>query len=144
MTCDDLAFGALGFLGAGAIYLFAPGLAGAQAPGGVVVSGHLTKAEAHDFTRKQLPPQAPELLLKDERADFFHTSWIHVQQARRCDRQDTSTVTCRYKLRLRPDRAHRKAHWFPIRCNGSLKVVSLSNGGLGGDLGNYRCVTKLP
>lgn len=122
-----------------------PAAALAQDPGGGhVVGGHLTKRDARAFIKRQLPGEAPALLLKDERAGFFSTQTLHVQAARRCDRRSTSEVSCRYRVRLRPDAPHRKRNWWPIRCAGSVLVAHLRGGALGGDLGDYVCRTVQP
>jgi hypothetical protein len=106
-----------------------------------VVQGLLTRKEARTSVLRALPSQAPELLLKDERAEFFKTSSISVDRMRRIDR---SQIRVHYKLTMRPDTAHRKAHWFPIRCRGWVLIAKLTTGKLGGDIKNYKCVTVLP
>lgn len=120
--------------------------ASAQDPSGNghVVSGPLSKKDAHDFIKRQLPDEAPRLLLKDDRADFYSTASVHVQRPRLCDRLSRSLVNCTFRVRLRPDKAHRKANWWPIKCRGENLVARLDNGGLGGDTGHYVCVTVKP
>lgn len=113
----------------------------AVAEGQVTVTGKLSHREARTTVRRALPPQAPELLLGDKRASFFHTSSIRILGSRRTNR---SEVTVRYRLRMIPDKAHREAHWFPIRCQGKIWIGKLSTGNLIGEIRNYKCVSVIP
>lgn len=106
-----------------------------------VVGGSLTKQEAHDFEQRQLPESAPKLLLKDERGDFYSTSKTHIEQAEHCGRVSKAMVNCRFRVRLKPDKAHAAKNWWPIRCRGSFDIARLTNGGIGGELQNYVCKT---
>lgn len=123
---------------------FAAPAAAQDPPSGLVVSGPLTKQDAHDFILKQLPDEAPQLLLKDERADWYTTSSTRVQKAKNCLRIDRSQVRCNFWVRLKADKAHRVKGWFPIKCHGRVQAARLSDGGIGGDTKNYKCVTVLP
>ena len=118
---------------------------GQEPPPGLVVAGKLPKKDARAFLKRQLPQESTaSILLGDERGSFYRPRAVRVEPAKRCQRFDESTVNCRFRLRLHPDKAHRKAGWFPIRCHGINKVVRLSNGGIGGDMGDYRCVSVIP
>lgn len=121
----------------------APTAAMAQDPsGGFGIGGKLSKQDARAFIHRTLPPSAPKLLLRDKRQYFFSTQWVRVNQT--CDRLDKSQVQCGFKLRLKPDKKHRKANWWSINCRGSVHVAHLSNGGIGGDVGAYVCKTVRP
>src|SRR5688572_18530315 len=95
--------------------LVAPAVASATDP---PVGGFLSVDEAIQFQRQYFPREAPKLL-RDRRATFFHTKrpiWVGG-----CHRINRPTVTCRFSLKLLPDRAHRKKNWFPIRCRGRVR-----------------------
>lgn len=125
-----------------ALTLAGGGIATAQ---GQVVAGDLSKKDARGFIKRQLGERdVSRVLLGDERAAFFSPRAVRVEKAKNCQRFDRSTVTCRFHLRLKPDKAHRKANWFPIRCKGAVKALRLSDGGIGGDMGDYKCVTVIP
>ena len=117
------------------IALAFPATGAAQDP---PVGGFLSVKDAISFQKKYFPPQAPNLL-RDERATFFHTKRpIHVANCRRVARPN---VICRFSLVLRPDRAHRKANWFPIKCRGKVRSRHRTDGSIVGDVRNYRCRT---
>jgi hypothetical protein len=109
----------------------------AQSAGAVSLSKH----EARAFLMRAFSPAAPRALLRDERADFFTTSWLWVQSARRCGRRDAATVACRFRARLVPDAAHRKRHWWPISCHGKVQARRLRDGRLQGSPRDYVCRT---
>jgi hypothetical protein len=121
--------------------LVAPPVTAAQPPPGVTVKGKLSKRQARAFVVRRLPPVAAAAMLKDQRAAFFRPGGIRVEPARTCERENRSIVTCRFTIRLRPTKARRAVGWTPIRCTGVDRVARLSNGGIGGELGNYRCVS---
>ena len=128
-----------------AVSLAAPSSAGAQQPPpGVSVKGKLSKREARSFIVEKLPPVAAAAMLKDRRAAFFRPAGIVVEPARACERENKSIVSCRFTVRLRPTQARRAVGWTPIRCTGVDRVARLSNGGIGGELANYRCVSLPP
>lgn len=108
---------------------------------GAAIAGTLSRHEARSFVRTELPAQAPKLLLGDKRANFFHTRSINILGSRRINR---SEITVRYRLRMVPDKAHREAHWFPIRCQGKVWVGKRSDRSLIGQIKDYKCVTILP
>lgn len=126
-----------------ALSLAAPALA-QDPPAGLVVSGKLSKTDARAFIRSQLPDEAPQLLLKDERASFYSTTRTRVERPKHCSRVDRSQVKCQYKVRLTADKAHRDKGWFPIRCKGTILAARLSNDAIGGDPKNYKCVSLIP
>ena len=136
-----LALGAL----VAALVIVAPAAAQQpQPPQDVVPKGKITKREARAFIITNLPEAAPGDMLKDDRAGWFTTAKLRVEKARRCDRETASIVSCRFVLRMDPDAVHREAGWFPIRCRGSEAVASLSDGGQGGEITGYTCVTIHP
>jgi hypothetical protein len=112
-----------------------------QPPPGVTVKGKLSKRQARSFIVRELPPVAAAAMLKDRRAAFFRPAGILVEPARACERENRSIVSCRFAIRLRPTQARRAVGWTPIRCTGVDRVARLSDGGIGGELGNYRCVS---
>src|SRR4051812_2054171 len=112
------------------------------APGAARV--HLNKAEARGVIVREFPKFAPALMLGDRRATFFHTARLRVEPARDCARQSTRRVSCHFRAKLRPDRAHRRRGWFPIRCHGDQRVFEKDNGGYRGTMGNYTCRTVRP
>src|SRR3954447_17148093 len=112
-----------------------------QPPPGVTVKGKLSKRQARSFIVRELPPAAAAAMLKDRRAPFFRPAGIRVEPAGACGRENRSIVSCRFTIRLRPTKARRAVGWTPIRCTGVDRVARLSNGGIGGELGNYRCVS---
>jgi hypothetical protein len=114
----------------------------AQPPPNVTVKGKLSKRDARSFVIRKLPGVAAAAMLKDERAAFFRPGGIRVEPARACVRENVSIVSCRFSLRLRPTKAKTAEGWTPIRCTGVDRVARLSNGGIGGELGNYRCVSE--
>ena len=105
------------------------------------VTGKLSHEEARTSVRRALPGQAPKLLLKDERASFYHTSSIRILASRRINR---SEINVRYRLLMRPDKEHREANWFPIRCRGWVWIGKLNTGRLIGDIKRYKCWTVNP
>lgn len=108
------------------------------------IGGFLSRHDARTFIQRQLPDAAPALLLKDKRAKFYTTQRLRVQPARGCHRKNKSQVSCRYRLRLDPDAAHREANWWPIHCRGAILVTHLRDGALGGTLDYYTCRSKQP
>jgi hypothetical protein len=105
------------------------------------IGGFLPVDAAKRFQKRYFPPEAPKLL-RDKRATFFHTKrpiWVG-----RCRRINRPTVTCRFSLKLLPDKAHRKKHWAPIRCRGRVRSRHRTNGSIVGDVRNYRCRTIAP
>ena len=118
--------------------LVGPAVASASEP---PIGGFLSVDEAIRFQKQYFPPQAPKLL-RDRRATFFHTKrpiWVG-----RCHRDKRPTVTCRFSLKLLPDKAHRKKNWFPIRCRGRVRARHRTDGSIVGDVRTYRCATILP
>ena len=118
--------------------LVGPAAASASEP---PIGGLLSVDEAIRFQKQYFPPQAPKLL-RDRRATFFHTKrpiWVG-----RCHRDKRPTVTCRFSLKLLPDKAHRKKNWFPIRCRGRVRARHRTDGSIVGDVRTYRCATILP
>jgi hypothetical protein len=117
--------------------LIVPATAHAQDP---PIGGFLSKADAVAFQKQYFPPEAPKLL-RDRRATFFHTKrpiWVGA-----CRRQARPTVTCRFSLKLVPDRAHRRRNWFPIRCRGWVRSRHRTDGSIVGDVRRYHCRTIL-
>lgn len=104
----------------------------------------LTKKDARKFIQVALPPSAPYVLLKDSRSSFFHTTALSVQPAHRCRRLARNRVSCRFRLRMEPDRAHRLAHWFPIACLGATEAIKPDDGNTFGEMRNYKCRTVIP
>jgi hypothetical protein len=105
------------------------------------IGGFLPVDAAKRFQKRYFPPEAPKLL-RDKRATFFHTKrpiWVG-----RCRRINRPTVTCRFSLKLLPDKAHRKKHWAPIRCRGRVRSRHRTNGSIVGDVRTYRCRTIEP
>jgi hypothetical protein len=103
------------------------------------VGGFLSVDEAIQFQKRYFPRAAPKLL-RDRRATFFHTKrpiWVG-----RCHRVNRPRVTCRFSLKLLPDKAHRKKNWFPIRCRGRVRARHRTDGSIVGDVRTYRCVTS--
>jgi hypothetical protein len=124
--------------------LLAPSASAQQPPPGVTVKGRISKREARGFIIRNLPPVAATAMLKDERARYFRPGRITVEPARRCNRENRSIVSCRFRIRLRPTREGRSRNLAPIDCAGVDRVARLSDGGIGGALGNYRCVNATP
>lgn len=104
----------------------------------------LTKAEARGFIMRGFRVSGARVMLKDERAEFFSVKSLIVEPARRCERINAATVSCSFRARLDPDAAHKKAHWFPIRCRGAVKAEKLEDGRLKGTMRDYVCRTVLP
>jgi len=101
----------------------------------------LSKRDARAFLVRAFPRAAPRALLRDERAAFFSTERLWVQDARHCGRRDAATVTCRFRARLVPDAAHRKRNWWPISCRGKAQARRLGDGRLQGSPRDYVCRT---
>ena len=104
----------------------------------------LSKREARAFLVRAFPPAAPRALLRDERAEFFTTERLWIQDARRCGRRNAATVTCRFRARLVPDAEHRKRNWWPISCRGKAQARRLGDGRLQGSPRDYVCRTVRP
>lgn len=126
--------------------LIAVGLAvtllGASAP--TAQAAFVSKREARAFLLRTLPPGAPRVLLGDERTLFFRTARLSVEPERRCHRRAAAAVSCRFRVRLVPDAAHRKRNWWPISCRGAVLVRRLGDGRLKGSPREYTCRTVRP
>ena len=105
------------------------------------VGGFLSVKSAIQFQKKYFPSVAPRLL-RDRRATFFMTK--RPIKVRSCTRVNRATVICRFSLILNPNAAHRKAHWFPIRCGGKVRSRHRVDNSIIGDVRGYRCRTLLP
>jgi hypothetical protein len=105
------------------------------------VGGFLSFRSAIRFQEKYFPPVAPTLL-RDNRARFFWTK--RPIEVNSCKRVNRPTVICIFSLILNPDAAHRKAHWFPIRCRGKVRSRQRVDGSIIGDVRNYTCRTIFP
>ena len=114
-------------------------LLGAWAP--AADAAFVSKRAARAYVLENVPPSAPRVMLGDERAEFFRTEHLWVQQAQRCQRRSAVAVSCRIVARLVPDAAHRKRNWWPIRCRGSVLVKLLNDGRLKGSQLDYVCRT---
>jgi hypothetical protein len=113
----------------------------AAAQGDPPIGGFLPVDEAIRFQKRYFPPQAPKLL-RDKRATFFHTKrpiWVG-----KCRRLNRPTVTCRFSLKLLPDKAHRKKNWSPIRCRGWVRARHRTDGSIVGDVRKYHCRNIVP
>ena len=73
--------------------------------------------------------------------DFFRTK--RPITVKSCTRVNRPTVICRFSLILNPDAAHRRAHWFPIRCRGKVRSRHRVDNSIVGDVRGYRCRTIL-
>lgn len=104
----------------------------------------VSKREARAFLLRALPPGAPRALLRDERTAFFRTAHVWVQPASGCHRRDATGVSCRFRVRLEPDAAHRAHNWWPISCRGAVLVRRLEDGRLKGSPRDYVCRTIRP
>jgi hypothetical protein len=102
------------------------------------------KRAARAYLLHAVPRGAPRVLLRDERAAFFHTARLSIEPASRCQRVDAGAVSCRMRARLLPDAAHRKGNWWPISCSGAVLVRRLADGRLKGSQQNYVCRTVRP
>ena len=105
------------------------------------VGGFLSFRSAIRFQKKYFPPVAPTLL-RDNRARFYSTK--RPIEVNSCERVNRPTVICRFSLILNPDAAHRRAHWFPIRCRGKVRSRHRVDGSIIGDVRNYTCRTIFP
>ena len=101
----------------------------------------VSKQEARAYLLRAVPPDAPRVLLPDERSAFFRTAQLWIEPARQCQRLGPVAVSCRFRARLVPDAAHRKRNWWPISCRGSVLVRRLDDGRLKGSQLNYVCRT---
>ncbi|MDQ3850242.1 MAG: hypothetical protein M3296_06475 [Actinomycetota bacterium] len=104
----------------------------------------VSKREARAFLLRAVPPGAPRVLLRDERAGFFRMARLRVQPARRCRRRAAAAVSCGFRARLVPDAAHRRHNWWPISCRGRILVVRRGDGRLQGRQREYVCRTVRP
>jgi hypothetical protein len=103
--------------------------------------GHLSVKEALHFQRTVFPKVAPAALLRDSRAYFFHARKPLLSYPYK---PNSYTVRTHFLIKLVPDRAHRRKHWYPIRCHGVNIAQRTKGGGIKGDIGHYKCVTILP
>ena len=110
----------------------------AVAGAGPTVGGFLSFRSAIRFQKRYFPPVAPTLL-RDERATFFTTK--RPITVKSCARVNRPTVICRFSLTLNPDAAHRRAHWFPIRCRGKVRSRHRVDNSILGDVRGYTCRT---
>lgn len=120
----------------------AVGLLGGWAP--AADAAFVSKRDARAFLLRALPPGGPRALLRDERTLFFRTAHVWVEPARRCRRHHAAAVSCRFRVRLVPDAAHRKRNWWPISCRGAVLVRRLKDGRLKGSPRDYVCRTIRP
>jgi hypothetical protein len=127
--------------------VLAPGVAvlalstSAVAAGDPAVGGFLSFRSASRFQKQYFPPVAPRLL-RDKRATFFRTK--RPIRVKSCTRVNRPTVICRFSLILNPNAAHRKAHWFPVRCRGKVRSRHRVDNSIVGDVRGYKCKTILP
>jgi hypothetical protein len=117
---------------------FAAMLLGVCAP--TADAAFVAKRAARAYVLKNVPPRAPSVMLRDERAGFFRTERLWVQRAERCKRRSAVAVSCRIVALLVPDAAHRRRNWWPIECRGSV-LVELRDGRLKGSQLDYVCRT---
>jgi hypothetical protein len=113
--------------------------AGALAP--PAGAAFVVKRDARAYLLDAVPPLAPRVMLRDERAGFFHTERLWVQRAEGCRRRSAVAVSCRIVVRLVPDAAHRRQNWWPISCRGSVLVGRMDDGRLRGRQRDYVCRT---
>jgi hypothetical protein len=102
----------------------------------------VSKREARSYLLRAVPPDAPRVLLRDERSAFFRTGRLWVEPAQQCRRHAPTAVSCRFRARLVPDAAHRKRNWWPISCRGAVMVRRMGDGRLKGSQQNYVCRTE--
>ena len=103
------------------------------------IGGFLSVKAAIRFQKKYFPPVAPPTLLRDNRATFFKTK--RPISVRSCRRVNSATVICRFSLIMNPNAAHRRAHWFPIRCRGTVRSRHRVDTSIIGDVRDYKCKT---
>jgi hypothetical protein len=120
-----------------AVVLVGGGTASAEA-------GFVSKREARAYLLDAMPPDAPRVLLRDERAQFFRTTQLSIPPARRCQRRAAAVVVCRFRARLEPDAEHRERNWWPISCRGTVLVRRLDSGRLQALQRDYTCRTVRP
>jgi hypothetical protein len=101
----------------------------------------VSKRDARTYLLGAVPKGAARVMLPDERARFFHPANVWIEPARSCHRRSAEAVSCRIRVRLEPDAAHRAANWWPISCSGAVLVRRLGDGRLKGDQLNYVCRT---
>jgi hypothetical protein len=118
---------------------FAAVLSGVRAP--AADAAFVGKRAARAYVIDHVPPDAPRVMLGDERAAFFRTERLWVQRAERCRRRSAVEVSCRIVARMVPDAAHRSQNWWPIVCRGSVLVGRLDDGRLKGTQLDYVCRT---
>jgi hypothetical protein len=104
----------------------------------------VAKSEARAFVREVVPPDAPRVMLRDERAGFFRTERLWVQSAPRCRRRAAAAVSCRVVVRMVPDAPHRRSNWWRISCRGSVLVRRGDDGRLTATQRDYVCRTIRP
>lgn len=117
-------------------------LVGGRAP--AADADFVGKRAARAYLLRAVPPEAPRVMLRDERAAFFRTARLWVQSARRCHRRSAAAVSCRLVARLVPDAEHRSRNWWPIVCRGAVLVGRLDDGRLKGSQRDYVCRTVRP
>ena len=121
--------------GLAVLALGAPAVAAADP----AIGGFLSVKAAIRFQKKYFPPVAPPTLLRDNRATFFKTK--RPISVRSCRRVNSATVICRFSLIMNPNAAHRRAHWFPIRCRGTVRSRLRVDNSIFGDVRGYKCKT---
>ena len=102
------------------------------------------KRAARAYLLRAVPPDAPRVLLRDERSAFFRTAESWVEPASGCHRRSAEAVSCRMRILLAPDAAHRKRNWWPISCRGAVLVGRRADGRLKGSQLNSTCRTVRP
>ncbi len=121
--------------GLAVLALGAPAVAAADP----AIGGFLSVKAAIRFQKKYFPPVAPTSLLRDNRATFFKTK--RPISVRSCRRVNRATVICRFSLIMTPNAAHRRAHWFPISCRGTVRSRHRVDNSIIGDVRGYKCKT---
>ena len=121
--------------GLAVLALGAPAVAAADP----AIGGFLSVKAAIRFQKKYFPPVAPRSLLRDNRATFFKTK--RPISVKSCRRVNSATVICRFSLIMTPNAAHRRAHWFPIRCRGTVRSRHRVDNSIIGDVRGYKCKT---
>jgi hypothetical protein len=102
------------------------------------------KRAARTYLLHAVPRGAPRVMLRDERAAFFHTARLWIEPSSGCDRAAAGAVSCQMRAQLLPDAAHRKSNWWPITCSGAVLVERMADGRLKGSQQQYVCRTVRP